>query len=88
MISMNKTQHIEDYLSGSLSPEEHLLMEARLLTEPGLHHDVLWQSRSYELIKAYGRQQLRAEIRRAEARLFTESRFNAFQRRISDIFKR
>lgn len=84
---MNNAELIEHYLRGSLPPEEHLLMEARLLTEPGLHHEVLWQSRSYELIKAYGRQQLRAEIRRAEARLFTESRFSAFQRRIYDIFK-
>lgn len=85
---MNNTVQIERYLLGGSDPEEQLLMEARLLTEPGLRNDLLWQARTYELVNAYGRRQLRNEIRRAEARVFSESRFEAFRHRITHIFHR
>lgn len=83
---MNDTKQIEDYLNGTLSPEEHLLMQARLLTEPSLNEQMLWQQRSYELVRAYARQQLRAEIASIQKRLFTESRFSSFKKRIQSIF--
>lgn len=84
---MNDTQHIEHYLDGTLSPEEHVLMEARLLIDAALREKVLWQQRSHELVRAYGRQQLRLEIARVQKRVFTESRFSAFTQTIKNIFR-
>lgn len=84
---MNEVQHIDQYLNRALSPEEHVLMEARLLIDPALHDKVLWQKRSYELIRAYGRKQIRLEIEAAHRRLFSENQFSAFRQTIKNIFK-
>ncbi len=84
---MNETQHIEQYLNRALAPEDHLLMEAQLLIDPTLRDKVLWQERSHELVRAYSRKQIRAEIEKAHQRLFSESRFSAFRKKIQHIFK-
>lgn len=84
---MNDTQHIQHYLEDALPPEERILMEARLLIDPALREKMLWQQRSHELVRAYGRQQLRLEIAQVQKRLFTESRFSAFTQTIKNIFR-
>ena len=84
---MNEVQHIDQYLNRALSPEEHVLMEARLLIDPALRDKVLWQKRSYELIRAYSRKQIRLEIEAAHRRLFRENQFSAFRQTIKNIFK-
>lgn len=84
---MNETQHIEQYLNRALAPEDHLLMEAQLIIDPTLRDKVLWQERSHLLIKAYSRKQIRSEIEKAHQRLFSESRFSAFRKKIQHIFK-
>lgn len=83
---MNEVQLIEQYLSRSLPPEEHLLVEARMIAEPALRDKVLWQQRSHELIRTYSRKQIRREIEAAYQHLFTESRFSAFRQHIKNIF--
>lgn len=84
---MNDTQQIEAFLDKSLSPQDHLLMEARLLIDTGLQEKVLWQKRSHELINAYGRKQLRIDIERAQQRVFTEKAFSTFRQIIKTIFR-
>lgn len=84
---MNETQHIEQYLNRTLAPEEHVLMEARLLIDPALRDTVLWQQRSHELVRAYSRKQIRLEIEKAHHRLFSESRFSSFKQQIKNIFR-
>lgn len=84
---MNDTQQIEGFLDRSLSPQEQLLMEARLLIDTGLQEKVRWQQRSHELIKAYGRKQLRMDIERAQQRVFTEKAFGTFRQIINSIFR-
>lgn len=84
---MNEVQYIEQYLNRALAPEEHVLMEARLLIDPALRDKVLWQQRSHELVRAYSRKQIRLEIEKAHDRLFIESRFSAFRQTIKNIFR-
>jgi hypothetical protein len=84
---MNDVQHIERYLNSALAPEDHLLMEAQLIIDPALRDKVLWQERSHELIRAYSRKQIRSEIEKAHQRLFSESRFSTFRKKIQHIFK-
>lgn len=84
---MNDTQQIEGFLDRTLSPQEQLLMEARLLIDRGLQEKVQWQQRSHELIRAYGRKQLRLDIERAQQRVFTEKAFSSFRQIINTIFR-
>jgi hypothetical protein len=84
---MSETQHIDAYLNKSLLPADHLLMEAKLILDPELREKTLWQQRTYELVKAYGRKRLREDIERAQTRVFTEQGFSAFRKIIHHLFK-
>lgn len=83
---MSETQHIDAYLNKRLLPADQLLMDARLLLDPELRSKVLWQQRTYELIREHGRKSLRKDIERAEARVFTEQRFSTFRHIIYNLF--
>jgi hypothetical protein len=84
---MNELQQLEYYLQGKLLPEEHLLMEARLLLDVELSDRLTWQQKTYSLLKTYGRKKLRTEIERVNNRMFSEEKFNSFRKKIQTIFK-
>ena len=85
---MNDTQLIEGYLLGTLTGADRLVLEARLLTDPQLQTRCESQRQTYELVDAYGRKCLEAEIRAVEQRLFTERRFRTFRKHIDQLFNR
>ena len=83
---MSEAQYLEHYLTGTLSHEDSLVMDARVLLDMGLNDKVIWQQRTYELVKAYGRKQLKMEIEAIHAKLFSEKRFSSFRQKIKNIF--
>lgn len=83
---MNETQWIDDYLRGEISAENKLLLEARLLIDSDLKEKMLWQTKTYALVKNHGRQQLKREIEKVQQRLFSETRFESFSKKIQTIF--
>lgn len=83
---MSETQYLENYLMGTLAPEENLVMDARLLLDADLHDKVMWQQRTYELVKTYSRKQLKMEIEKVHTKLFSEKRFSSFRQKIKAIF--
>lgn len=83
---MNEAELIENYLEGTLSAENTVLMEAKLLIHPELATHIQCQRQVYSLVKKYGRAQLRNQIRNAEKIVFSENRFELFRKRISSIF--
>ncbi|TAF33640.1 MAG: hypothetical protein EAZ57_05210 [Cytophagales bacterium] len=83
---MNETELIEHYLQGLLTPEDRLLLEAKLLLYPDLKQKIELQSLVYDIAKVYGEQALRQDIATAERKLFTESRFQNFRSLIFNIF--
>ena len=85
---MTETQKLEDYLLGTMQPEERLLMEANFLLKADLQEKAKWQENTYTLIRQYSRKQLRAEIEAVHNKLFTEKKFESFRQKISSIFKR
>lgn len=84
---MNETQQLDAYLTGDMSPENKLLMEARLLVNDRLKEQLLWQEKTYTLIKECGRRQLKRELEKVHQRLFSENRFESFRKQIESIFK-
>ncbi|MES2133368.1 MAG: hypothetical protein V4506_13555 [Bacteroidota bacterium] len=83
---MCEAQYLENYLTGTLSPEDSLVMDARVLLDMGLNDKIIWQQRTYELVKAYGRKQLKMEIEKVHNQLFSEKRFSSFRQKIKNIF--
>jgi hypothetical protein len=83
---MSETEHIDAYLNKSLLPADQLLMEAKLLLDHELRSKVLWQQRTYELIREHGRKSLRKDIESAQTRVFTENRFSVFRQIIHNLF--
>lgn len=85
---MNETIDIQKYIDGNAEPSELLLIEARLLLNPSMRENLQWQKISHDLVKAYGRKQLKAEIAELERSLFNESRFASLKKTIQTIFKK
>lgn len=86
--SLNNIKEIEQYILGESSTEEKLVFEARLVLDDDLRQEVDAQKTAYHLIRQYGRDALRQEIQRIQVRLFTESQFIAFRKKIENIFGR
>jgi hypothetical protein len=86
--SWNELRLTEDYLLSRLPGQERVLFEARLILEPELKNGLYWQQKTCELVRAYGRQQLRKEIEQVQQQLFTAPEYASFARRIRRFFIR
>ncbi|MGN6646273.1 MAG: hypothetical protein ACTHJT_07060 [Cytophaga sp.] len=84
--SLNNIFETEQYLTGQLAPEDRLVYDARLIVNTELCDQTHWQQRTYEVVRAYGRMQLRNELEKIHERLMTEPQHNSFRKRILNIF--
>jgi len=85
--SLNELQMLEQYLAHQLEPQDNLLIEAKLLVDKRLQDKLYWQRRSYQLVKTYGREQLRQQLNRVEEELFTEPAHKRFVHKIKQYFR-
>jgi hypothetical protein len=69
-------------------PGDALVFEARLLLEPELHDKMLWQQKTYSIVRQYGRDQLREEIDSVHQKLFNEARHQSFRQKIMRLFSK
>lgn len=86
--SGNDTQQIDDYLLRRMDEGEAVLFEARLVLEPGLHQKMHWQKKAHGFIRAYGRKQIKNELRGIEHQLFHHPAHDGFKQKIFRLFKR
>ncbi|MFD2870986.1 hypothetical protein ACFS5N_00820 [Mucilaginibacter ximonensis] len=86
--SWNETQQIEAVLTGTASPGDALLFEAKLMLDNELSDKVIWQQKTYALIKQYGRRELKAEIEAVHEHLFTKPENQSFSQKIWQLFSR
>ncbi|SEN65035.1 hypothetical protein SAMN05216436_11974 [bacterium A37T11] len=86
--SLNELHMAEAYLFDKAFAGDYLLFEARLLIEPGLREETQWQQKTYELVREYGRRQLRKEICMVEKQLFSEPEHRSFRQRIAGFFRK
>jgi hypothetical protein len=83
---MNETAHIERYLHGTLSAEERVVFEAKLLIDDELAEKTALQRTLYETVLLSGRNRLRKEIASVDRKLFTTARYSGFRQTIRTIF--
>ncbi|WP_143774197.1 hypothetical protein [Niastella vici] len=84
--SLNEIRQIDDYLLKYAGEADALLFEARLLLQPALRETMLWQQKTYEIIRQYSRRQLKAEIETVHQQLFTGPEHLSFRKRIMRLF--
>lgn len=84
--SRNKAQAIEQYLSGQLSTAEALVFRARLLTDPDLRRDLALQKKTYDLVRLYGRRQLKSRLEALHQQLFRDPAKESFQQQVRQYF--
>lgn len=85
--SLIETEQIEKFIRQEGDASEHLLMEARMQIDSELAQRVAFQKQTYQLIREYGRQQLRGEIHQAQKKIFSDSAYRKFQTRVRSYFK-
>ncbi|MEM0941356.1 MAG: hypothetical protein AAF600_15545 [Bacteroidota bacterium] len=85
--SLTETKQIEDWLLKQGAIQNRLLLEAKMLSNPKVKENVQWQSYTYDLIRLYGREKLREEIKAIQHTLFQTPKYRSFQDRIRSIFK-
>lgn len=86
--SLTEIQHLENLLLGNPAPEESLLLQARMQLDAELADEVKWQTRTYEIVREYGRKQLLTELAAIDRALFTSSRYGWFQRKLQRFFNK
>lgn len=84
--SLHDIQQIDDYLLKIAGEADQRLFEARLLLQPALHQQLLWQQKTYAIIRQYSRRQLKAEIESVHQDLFTGVEHTTFRRKIMALF--
>lgn len=83
---LNEVAAIENYLLNKNVPDEQLLFEAKLIIDPQLQEKVTAQRQTYQLVKQYGRKQLKAELEAVYKKLNTEPAHQSFMKKINRIF--
>lgn len=85
--SRNEIQQADDFLEGRMSPQERLIIEAKLILNPAFRVSVLLQKRFHSIIKRYGRKKLKAETELIHQKLFNNPEKKIFQDKVHQLFK-
>ena len=86
--SLIETEQIEAHVLRLSEPGDALVFEARLLLEPELRNKMHWQQKTYDLVRQYGRQQLKQEIESVHQQLFNNGKHRSFRRKILRLFSK
>lgn len=86
--SLIETEQIEAHLLHLSNPGDTLVFEARLLIEPDLYEKLQWQKETYNMVRLYGRDQLKKEIEAAHQKLFTQLEYRSFSQKIRQLFSK
>jgi hypothetical protein len=84
--SLIETEQIEAHLLKLSGPGDSLVFEARLLLDAELSEKVAWQEKTYNIVRIYGRDQLRKEIESVYQKLFTQPEHTSFSQKIRRLF--
>jgi hypothetical protein len=86
--SLNNIKEIDDHIHGLASPQDSLLLQAKMIVNPELKLNVMWHKQTLKLVQQYGRDQLRADIEAVHQQLFTLPGHLSFRQSILRFFKR
>ncbi|HYG19543.1 MAG TPA: hypothetical protein VD816_11475 [Ohtaekwangia sp.] len=85
--SLNDIRETERYLGNELPPEDKLVFEARLLTEPTLRANTFVQYRIRALIRLYHRKKMKDSIESIHQRMFNDPAEKTFALQVHQYFK-
>jgi len=86
--SLNDIRLTEQYLLKQLSPEDALLFKAKLLINPVLRLNMLFQKKVYLLVAMYHRKKLKEETQTVHQRIFEDPAKKVFQQNIYNLFNK
>lgn len=86
--SLNKIQAIEEFLTGTIAPEEQVVFEANQLINRNLSEEVALQRKTYRVIAAYSRVALKTELNSLHHKLMRDPSKKTFRDLILTIFQK
>jgi hypothetical protein len=86
--SLIETEQIEAHLLQLSNPGDALVFEAKLLLDDELNDKLYWQKSAYNMVRQYGRNQLKKEIEAVHQTLFKEAAHKSFSEKIRQIFSK
>ena len=81
-----ETEQIEAHLLQLSDTGDALVFEARMLLDPELMDNVLWQQKACQMVRVYGRDQLKQEIESVHQQLFKDEQHQSFRQKIMRLF--
>jgi hypothetical protein len=84
--SLNNIKELEAFLEGKLEPQDSLLVEARLLSNPLWRLNFFFQKKVYAIVSLYHRRKLKEEVQTIQEDLFSDPAKAEFQYKIRTIF--
>lgn len=85
--SLNEMQLLEAYLKNTLKPMEALTVDARLMIDKELSNNLMLQRQSYRLIRDYGRQTLREQLKAVEQTFIHKPQNKTLIQKIREYFE-
>jgi len=83
-----EAEQIDAHLMRLSEPGDTLVFEARLLLEPDLKDKLFWQQKTHNIIRRYGREQLKGEIDAVHQKLFNDRQHIGFRQKIARLFSK
>lgn len=84
--SLNEIQLTEEHLMQRLHGDEEFLFQAKLILNRKLAENVQFQSKSYHLVREYGRKRLKEELEAVHQKLFSEDEYRSFRQKVLSLF--
>lgn len=86
--SLNELRLIEHYLLSDKKDGESFLLEAKMILQPELTQQVYWQNKTYQMVRDYGRKQLKTEIDNIHEKLFNTDAHQSFRQKVMRLFSK
>ncbi|MDQ0964713.1 hypothetical protein QFZ20_000116 [Flavobacterium sp. W4I14] len=86
--SLNELRLIEHYLLSDNKDGESFLFEAKTVLQPELKRQVYWQNKTYQMVRDYGRKQLKNEIDNIHETLFNTDAHQSFRQKVKRLFSK
>ena len=86
--SLTRLNAIEDFLSGNVSLDNKIVLEANIMLDKELATDVKSQDEAYKIIKLYSRQCLKSELEILHGRLLADPKNKSLWYHILKIFQK
>jgi hypothetical protein len=86
--SLTRLNTIEDFLSGKLSVDERILLEANLLLDKEMATDMRCQDEAYKIIRFCSRQGLKSELEILHRKMLMDPKNKSFWNHVRKIFQK